>query len=105
MLRKKVLGDDMTKYSLFQGYYTCCCCIKAGTLGEEGCPDLVLCLESWCCNCLAISASRQYVMEKYDLQSDPCDYRLIRINNCLQILACVCDILALIDGSFAQIAR
>lgn len=44
-------------------------------------------------------------MEKYDLQSDPCDYRLIRINNCLQILSCLCDILAIIDGSFREIAR
>jgi hypothetical protein len=44
-------------------------------------------------------------MEKYDLQSDPCDYRLIRINNCLQILSCLCDILAIIDRNFRELAR
>lgn len=44
-------------------------------------------------------------MEKYDLASEPCDYRLIRINNCLQVLACICSILALIDGTFSEIAR
>jgi len=44
-------------------------------------------------------------MEKYNLASDACDYRLIRINNCLQMLACVCDILAIINGSFRDLAH
>jgi len=43
-------------------------------------------------------------MEKYNLASDPCDYRLIRINNCLQMLACICSVLAIIDDGFRQIA-
>lgn len=46
-----------------------------------------------------------YVMEKYDLTSDPCDYRLIRINNCLQLLACICNVLALINDSFSALAN
>jgi hypothetical protein len=44
-------------------------------------------------------------MEKYDLGSEPCDYRLIRINNCLQMLACLCSILAIIDSSFSALAN
>ena len=44
-------------------------------------------------------------MEKYDLGSEPCDYRLIRINNFLQLLACFCRILAIIDNSFATLAN
>lgn len=44
-------------------------------------------------------------MEKYNLASDACDYRLIRINNCLQCFALICDILALIDNSFRQCAN
>jgi hypothetical protein len=44
-------------------------------------------------------------MDKYQLSSDPCDYRLIRINNCLQLLACFCDILALIDENLRSIAN
>ncbi len=44
-------------------------------------------------------------MEKYDLASDPCDYRLIRINNALQILACVCNILAIFIAELRQIAQ
>ena len=43
-------------------------------------------------------------MDQYELASDPCDNRLIRCNNCLQILACFCDILALIDDSFRGLA-
>lgn len=82
-----------------------CCCIKAGSCGEQSCPDLCLFLESCVCNCFAVSASRMYVMEKYDLGSDPCDYRLIRINNCLQILACVCNILAIFIAELRDLAR
>mgnify|MGYP003386238826 CR=1 FL=1 len=104
-LRKKVLEDDMSKYSCFQGYYTICCCIKAGTCNEDSCPDFCAFMEGCFCNCVAISASRVYVMEKYNVSSDACDYRLIRINNCLQLISCFCDILAIIDGSFRQIAR
>ena len=52
-----------------------------------------------------MSASRNYVMEKYDLSSDPCDYRLIRINNCLQMLACVCNILAIFIAEIRELAR
>ena len=103
-LRSKALNGDMTKYSCFQGYFNMCCC-KAGECGEQSCPELCLFLEACCCNCLAVSATRIYVMEKYDLTSDPCDYRLIRINNCLQILACVCDILAIFDESFRAISQ
>eukprot|EP01035_Chromulina_nebulosa_P029724 gene29724-39421_t len=104
LLRKKILNDDMTKYSCFQGYFNFCC-IKAGSCGESSSPDLCLFCESCFCNFAAMSASRMYVMEKYDLQSDPCDYRLIRINNCLQIIACFCDILAIFIGGLNEIAR
>jgi ferredoxin len=43
-------------------------------------------------------------MEEYNLESDPCDYRLIRINNCIQCLACLCHIAALIDENLRQLA-
>ena len=43
-------------------------------------------------------------MEKYDLASDPCDYRLIRINNFLQALACVCNILAIFIDELRELA-
>jgi hypothetical protein len=56
------------------------------------------------CNCFAISASRMYIMEKYDLSSDPCDYRLIRINNCLQVFSCVCSVLAIFIDELREVA-
>lgn len=64
-------------------------------MGEQSCPDLCLCIEAHCCNCLAVSASRIYVMDKYSLSSDPCDYRMIRINNCIQFVAIICDIVGI----------
>jgi hypothetical protein len=44
-------------------------------------------------------------MEKYDLQSDPCDFRLIRINNCLQLLSCMCNILSICIEEIRDFAR
>jgi len=87
-----------------EGYFNCCC-FKAGSCGEQTCPDCCLCFEAHCCNFLAVSASRVYVMEKYDLTSDPCDYRLIRCNNCLQLSACLCNILAIFIKEFKELAR
>jgi len=103
-LRKKVLQDDMSKYICCQGYNDCCC-IKAGSCCESTCPDLCMCIEGCCCNSCAVSASRIYVMERYDLSSDPCDYRLIRINNCLQYISCICNILAIFIADLREIAR
>ena len=44
-------------------------------------------------------------MEEYNLASDPCDYRLIRISNCIQCLSCFCTILAIIDENFNALAE
>eukprot|EP01032_Pedospumella_encystans_P014531 gene14531-16680_t len=63
----------MSKYSCFQGQIAFCC-IKAGAFGEESCPDFCAFVEGCVCNFAAVSASRMYVMEKYDLASEPCDY-------------------------------
>eukprot|EP01035_Chromulina_nebulosa_P017858 gene17858-23471_t len=104
-LRYKALGGDLSKYSCFQGYFNICCCFKAGQCCESECPHLCLFLEACICNFAAVSASRIYVMEKYDLSSDPCDYRLIRCNNCLQMLSCICFIASLIDPSLRDLAQ
>lgn len=103
-LRKKILRDNMSQYQCFQGYYNICC-IRGGTCQEEKCPDFCLFMEGCCCNCIAVSASRTYVMEKYNLSSDACDYRLIRINNGLQCLAVICDLAASFDKSLRKLAN
>jgi len=86
---------DMSKYICCQGMFGGCCCIRPGNMGEQDCPMCCLCLEATCCLSLAISASRWYIMEQRGLHSDPCDRRIIRVNNCLQCLACICTCLAI----------
>ena len=44
-------------------------------------------------------------MDKYALQSDPCDRRIIRFNNFMQLLSCVCDILACFYPEFRDCAE
>lgn len=79
--RITVLDGNMTKYSCCQGYMNCCC-LKAGSCGESTCPHCCLFCEVFCCLGPSMSASRLYMMDKYNLASDPCDNRLIRLNNC-----------------------
>ena len=57
------------------------------------CPSLCLCVEGCCCNFAAVSASRNLIMEKYQLSSDPCDFALIRCTNMLLCLSCMCSVL------------
>lgn len=87
-----------------EGYLNCLC-FRAGSCGEHQCPDFCLCAEACCCNALAMSATRMYVMEKYDLGSDPCDFRLIRINNCIQLFACFCDIASAFNEDLRDCAK
>lgn len=104
LLRRKVLDGDMSKYKCCQGYYNGCCCCTPKMCCDTTCPTLCLCLESFVCNFAAVSASRNYVMDKYDLSSDPCDYRLIAFANFMQCLACICRILGTISSSFRHLA-
>jgi len=103
-LRRKVLNYDMTKYICCQGYANNCC-FTAGTCGEQSCPEVCLCCEVLLFPCLSISATRLYVMDAKGLQSDPCDRRMIRCNNCLQLLSCVCSILAIFCAQLRDVAQ
>lgn len=103
VLRHKVLRGDMSKYTCCQGYFNICC-IKGGALGEQSCPHCCLCLEACLCHNLAVSASRMYVMDEKNLSSDPCDRRIIRINNCCQCFACIFSLIACITGQCGELA-
>ncbi|KAJ1489403.1 hypothetical protein T484DRAFT_1780286 [Baffinella frigidus] len=83
-LRYKALNEEMSHYSCCQGYYDCMCW-QAGTLGEKSCPWPCLFLEAFVCPSCAISATRALMMDTRNIQPDPCDARLIRINNALQV--------------------
>lgn len=62
-------------------------CFHAGSCGERNCPTFCLCVESLICVGPSMSSSRVMVMDQYGLRSDPCDNRVIRLANCLQILS------------------
>jgi hypothetical protein len=57
---------------------------------------LCLAAESCCCVGPSISASRMLVMHSHNIIPDPCDNRLIRLSNCLQAAACVCDMASVV---------
>lgn len=103
--RKQVLQDDMSKYKCCQGYVCpnmvgkCC-----GTC-EGSCPHVSMCFESYCCMGCAMSATRLYLQEERQIATDPCDNRIIRLNNCLMILSCICNILAIFCQELEQIAQ
>ena len=98
-LRQQVLGPgNMSQYKCCQGYFDCCC-FRAGTLGEEQCPEAYLCVEAFCCTHFATQANRFYMMDTRDIKPDPCDNRLVRCHNCMQCAACLFELAAYFSGS------
>merc|ERR1712216_908078 len=63
-----------------------------------------MCCEACCCPGLAVSGTRFAIMEHYMLSPDECDNRLIRFNNFIQCLSCICDCAARFDDSFEDMA-
>lgn len=103
-LRSRVLGGSLENYECCQGYIPGCCCLKPGSMGEQSCPALCLCCESCCCLGLSLSSTRMYLQDMLNIRSDPMDRRLIRFNNCLFTLSCICNILAIFNGAFRDAA-
>jgi hypothetical protein len=107
-LRQMALGEDWPKqYKCCQGYLDCCYfrkCVQAGRPADQpgmdgDCPEICLCLEVWFCAGCAVSATRFYVLDKYNIIPDPVDNKIIRFNNCLQCLSCIITLLSFfIDG-------
>lgn len=109
-LRRQVLGGDLSKYKLWQGYHDGPHCmarfcpgapitIQAGTYGEERCPHFFLCLEvsvlgGICSPCCAFNISRNMIRVERGLQEDPTE---IRQNKCIDFfseLASYCTCMA-----------
>jgi len=44
------------------------------------------------------------IMDSLDIMPDPCDNRIIRFNNCIQLLSCICHIAACIEPAFRDLA-
>ena len=66
---------------------------QPGNMGEESCPQCCMCAEGCCFPGMAVSATQGVIMQWYGLGLDSDDVRLIRCNNCLQLLACVASCL------------
>lgn len=92
--RYKTLNGDLSRYTCCQGYLDCGC-FRAGNCNEQACPELCLAIESCLCLGPAVSSTRLFLMDMYDLKPDQCDNRLVRFTNCLMCLSCVCDIAAI----------
>ncbi len=45
------------------------------------------------------------LQDAYHIRSDPFDNRIIRFNNCIQVLSCVCDVLAIFNKDFRGCAQ
>jgi len=101
-LREKALQGDWKRYKCCQGYYDACC-FKAGSIGDEG-NQCCMVLEACCCLSCAVSSSRMLVMDSRNIIPDPCDNRIIRFNNCIQMLSCLCHIAAIFMSELRDIA-
>ncbi|KAG5182429.1 hypothetical protein JKP88DRAFT_186308 [Tribonema minus] len=104
-VRKRALDGNLDNYICCQGYFPGCCCMKPGHCGEKSSPACCLCLESFCCLSCAVSSSRMFIMDKYRLLPDPWDNRIIRFNNALQLLSCICNCLAICVEELREFAR
>lgn len=101
VLRKEALNTvhpdhGMEHYQCFQGNKLCGCCCECCITCSRA-PPLrypCLCVESMLCPGMSINSSRMYLQHEYSIMSDPCDNRLIRFNNCMQCLSCICTCLA-----------
>merc|ERR1712216_215518 len=105
--RKKAL-DKLAKfpddYLCCQGYFSECCGLGPGKCGDRG-NTVCFLLEGCCFPVLSLSFTRIMVMDANQLAPDPMDYQIIQFSNCLQLLACICQIAALIQPDLQECAN
>ena len=97
-MRYKVLNhvdpsSGWKNYECCQGKFGGVCCCQPGKCGEKTCPRSCMCLEGCCCPGLAASVNSMLIREKYGLGLDADDIRLIRCSNCLQMFACIVNLI------------
>eukprot|EP00049_Salpingoeca_infusionum_P028063 m.36035 g.36035 ORF g.36035 m.36035 type:complete len:188 (-) comp9951_c0_seq1:1856-2419(-) len=103
-LRKRALDNKMADYKCCQGYI-CPNCVDCFVPDQSQCPEFCLCLEVTFFQSCAISATRIFVQEQRQIITDPCDIKIIACNNAMQILTCICRVLAHVNGIFGHVAR
>ena len=98
-------GSEWENYLCCQGYLPACLCFQPGHCGEREFPRTCMCLEACICPGLAVSSTRFLLMDMYHLAADECDNRIIRFNNFVQVLSCVCHCIAMFNRNFRHLAR
>ncbi len=92
--RKEIMFNDLTNY-------TCCnggMCIS-GRLGEKSCPEFCLCVEAFCCFPSAVATNRFMIQDEMRVENTKCDNFIIGFMLCLNQLACIFRIAAMVSGN------
>jgi hypothetical protein len=107
-MRKQLLGGDMSKYKLWQGYHDGPRCfatkcpgapitIESGSYGESQCPNAFLAAEVCCLGCAwsvccSFDVNRRMIKEQRNLGTDPLENR---VNNCVEFFSTLASTLCL----------
>merc|ERR1712118_48837 len=93
--RKQVLDthyNGIADFVCCQNYVGSCCCINPQTFFPGS--EIGLCLEGCCAPCFSLSVARMHLMDAKRIQPDPMDNQIIAFSNALQLLSCICQIVA-----------
>ncbi|KAL8556769.1 hypothetical protein ACS0TY_004293 [Phlomoides rotata] len=94
MLRKRALYNDMSRYVCCAGYMPC-----SGRCGESRCPEFCLATEVCLCFGNSVASTRFLLQDEFNIQTTQCDNCIIGFMFCLQQIACIFSIVAMIVGS------
>ncbi|KAH9621851.1 hypothetical protein KSS87_014459 [Heliosperma pusillum] len=94
LLRKRALYNDMTRYVCCGGYMPC-----SGRCGESRCPEFCLATEVFCCFANSVASTRFMLQDQFNIQTTQCDNCIIGFMFCLNQVACIFSIVAMIVGS------
>ncbi|CAA2986137.1 PLAC8 family [Olea europaea subsp. europaea] len=94
MLRKRALYNDMSRYVCCAGYMPC-----SGRCGESRCPEFCLATEVFLCFGNSVASTRFLLQDEFNIQTTQCDNCIIGFMFCLQQVACIFSIVAMIVGS------
>lgn len=94
LLRRRALYNDMSRYVCCAGYMPC-----SGRCGESKCPEFCLATEVCLCFGNSVASTRFLLQDEFNIQTTQCDNCIIGFMFCLQQIACIFSIVAMIVGS------
>ncbi|XP_060971712.1 uncharacterized protein LOC133037932 isoform X2 [Cannabis sativa] len=84
----------MSRYVCCAGYMPC-----SGRCGESRCPEFCLATEVVLCFGNSVASTRFLLQDEFNIQTTQCDNCIIGFMFCLQQVACIFSIVAMIVGS------